>query len=307
MPRHGDLGLRLREAVKAFKISLTLSILGTVVEGIVVFFVSRNMILLTDLVHWFVDTWLEALLLISIVYASRSTRRFPFGAIILESSLMIVIVMIISVIYGYVFVDYINYFIQNPGISIDVDPLLSFITAFGGMITGLLFIIQRRYYMRLRVELLKVDLTHALIDMVASIIATSGILIVSSTRNFGVEVAFTMILTFFVIHSAFEILEDAFRAILGKNIDIDMKLRILDRVMNAFGDIKVKNIDVRKYGSFYVVAINVLVDPKMSIMDAYRMRSKLINRIREESDLIYHVDVVLTPDFTRNQYRRRKH
>lgn len=117
----------------------------------------------------------------------------------------------------------------------------------------------------------------------------------SYTGNPGVEALFTVLLTFFVFHSLSEVFRDTFKTIIGKNIDPELKLKILDKLMKNFTDVYFKDIDARKVGSFYIVTVHLEVDPKTTIREAYKIRSRIIEAVREVSDLIYHVDVLISP------------
>ena len=77
-----SLRLRLEGAFRALLISFLLSLAGTVVDA-VVFSVSGGLILMTDLLHWVVDTILEGVLLLVLHLASRIGRRFPWSLLML--------------------------------------------------------------------------------------------------------------------------------------------------------------------------------------------------------------------------------
>ncbi|MEM1700345.1 MAG: cation transporter [Desulfurococcaceae archaeon] len=292
---------RLRRAMSGFKVSFWLSLLGTTVEALVVM-VMYNIVLFADLAHWVVDTVLEALFMVSLNHASRTSRRFPLGTLFLESILVTVVAVIVIGVYGYVFVDYfINY--RNQELSGVYHPALSLVTALGAVLTATTMLIQKRKYEELKLEIVRIDYVHAVLDTFAAIIATLGILVVAFTQNSGFEALFTAVLTFFVFHSIIEVLRDTFRTVTGRNVDPDLKLRVFEKLVRELADVRVKNVDARKIGSFYIVSVHVGVDPRTTILEAYRIRSRIVDAVREISDLIYHVDVSISPYRT----QRRKH
>ncbi|MEM4717768.1 MAG: cation transporter [Desulfurococcaceae archaeon] len=294
---------RFNQALTGFKMSFTLSLFGTTLEAIVVLFLAYNIILIADLAHWLTDTILEGLFLIFLKHASRIHRRFPLGTVIMESILVTTAALIMVTIYGYVFL---NYFLtyQLQEIHGMYHPALSALTILGGILTGAASYIQGKKYRELGLEIIKVDYVHASLDTIAAVLATIGVIMVSYTGNPGIEALFTVLLTFFVFHSLSEVFRDTFKTIIGKNIDPDLKIKVLDKLMKTFPDLYLKDIDARKVGSFYIVAIHIEVDPKTTIKEAYKIRSRIIENIREVSDLIYHVDVIISPSIPLKRKRR---
>ncbi|MEM1706503.1 MAG: hypothetical protein QW148_06800, partial [Thermosphaera sp.] len=61
-------------------------------------------------------------------------------------------------------------------------------------------------------------------------------------------------------------------------------------------DVKIKSIEARKVGSFYIVTVEIFLDPKMPIYKAYAVKRKIDKISRRESELVYHVDVRIYPD-----------
>lgn len=286
---------RFCSALRGFKISFILSLFGTVVEGLVVFLFAYNIILLADFVHWLTDTTLEGLFLLFVKHASKTHKRYPLGTVIMESILVTIAALAMVIIYGYMFLDYfLTYRLQEVyGIY---HPLLSIVTMMGGTLTGITLYIQNKKYKELGLEIIRVDYIHALIDTVAAVLATIGIIVVSYTGNPGLEALFTVLLTLFVFHSLTEVLRDTFKTAISKNVDPELKLRVFDKLVKTYSDVYFRDIDARKVGSFYIVTVHVEVDPKTTIREAYRLRSRIIESIRELSDLIYHVDVLIYPN-----------
>lgn len=283
---------KLESALEGFRVSFGLSLLGTIVEAIVVVF-AYNIILFTDLAHWLVDTTLEGLFMVSVNYASRN-KRFPLGTLVLESVLVTLAAVTMIGIYGYFFVDYfLNYSAQS--VSGSYHPALSLVTVFGGVLTGIAMFVQRRKYSELGLEVIRVDYVHAVLDTVAAVLATLGIVLVCLTGNPGLEALFTSLLALFVFHSVLEVLRDTFKTITGRNVDPYLKLKIYEKLVRELSGVEVKSVDARRIGSFYIVSVHIRVDPKTTISDAYKIRSRVIELVREVSDLAYHVDVSIAP------------
>lgn len=293
---------RLKEAVSGFKISLSLSLAGTVIEAIVLTFFAYNIVLLADFAHWLIDTVLEALFVTSLSYASRSYRRFPLGTIVLESILVTLAALVMTGVYGYFFINYFASYSPQE-LSGAYHPLLALVTALGGLFTAIAMRAQKRRYERLGLKAIKIDYLHAVVDTFAAIVATIGILTISYTGNPGYEALFTALLTLFVFHGIVEVLRDTFRTITGRNVEVELKLRIFEKLVRYLERVHVRSVDARRIGSFYIVSVHMEVDPESTIEEAYKLRNQVIGLIREESDLVYHIDVYISPH---KKLRRRR-
>lgn len=300
--KYKGVGSRLRSSLSGFKASFCASLTGAVLEALALLFV-YNIVLLTDFVHWLIDTTLEALFLTSISHASKSYRRFPLSTLVLESVLVTTVALAMMGVYVYLFVSYfMNYGVQE--LSGSYHPLLALVTALGGALTATTAIVQKRRYNELRLEVIRVDYVHASIDTLAAVVATTGVLVVSYTGNPSHEAFFTAMLMSFVAHGVIEVLRDTIKTISGRNVEPELKLRVFEKLVRSLGAISVRAVDARKIGSFYVVSIHVAVSPKTTVEEAYKLRSQVINLVREVSDLVYHVDVYISP-FKRFRRRRR--
>lgn len=293
---------KLESAVEGFRVSFGLSLFGTVVEVFVVVF-AYNIILLADVAHWLIDTTLEGLFMVSVKYASRN-KRFPLGTLVLESVLITLAATAMVIIYGYFFISYfLEYGVQE--ISGTYHPAMAIVTVLGGALTAITMSVQKKKYNELKLEVIKADYIHAVIDTIAALLATVGLLVVSITRNPGIEALFTAILTLFVFHSIVEVFGDTFKTIAGKNVDPQMRLSIFEKLIKEFEGVEIKHVDARKIGSFYIVSVNIRVNPRTTISEAYKLRSRIVEVVRQVSDLIYHVDVSIGPSRRTKKRRSR--
>jgi len=277
-------------------IIVILSVVGTVTE-LVFAYLSSSMILYTDTVHWIIDTALEIFLLFSLYFAARMYRRFSWGALYLESISMFILVLVIFIVYGYLFIDYIHSFVLTTSNGIKTttsNPYLSLVTIFGGVLTLTSLYIQQRTYKTLKLEILKMDYRHAILDTISSVIATVGLYLTSITNNVIIEFITMIFIMFFIFHSLASYFRDSILSLIGMNVDPELKYKLYKSI-SSIDYIIIKDINIRRIGSFYVVRIIVLIDPSTTIAEAHRLRHRIINLCREQSELIYHVDVIFYP------------
>ena len=303
--KHTSLTWRIEKASRVFAVSALISATGIVVE-LVVFAVSSSVILLTDLFHWFVDTVLEVVFLFTLLVASRSSRRFPWSTVIVESSLTSISCLVVLGVYFYLFTGYLFSFSETTGISTkNYTPLIATIT--GGALTVLTYNILSRSYRRYRVELLRVDSLHALLDVVASIVASLGVVLAAYTGSLAVEMLFTFILMLFVFHSMIEVFKSGIKAFTGGQLNAELSAEIRRRLKEEISrSVEIINAEARKLGSFYVVSVELAVEPDTTVLELHRLRKRVIKTIAGISELIYHIDVKFNPKYKWREKRVRR-
>ena len=282
-------------ASKSMAYSFLLDLAGVTTDLIFVVFYN-NIILYTDFIHWVMDSLLELTLLVGIYLASRVSRRYPLGVVFVESTLGLILALSILGVYFYNLYSYLNGVLngsKGPG----VNAYTSIATGVGIAITLTSYFNLRSSYGRQGVELLRYESTHALMDSVASVAATVGILVSSITGSAALEILFTLILTVFIIHSVQGILQDSFRIITGETLDYKASLLIMNNIQDLVSRSggAIKGVEARRLSSFYVVNIDVFLDPETTLREAYKLRRKIVKRVAGLSDTFYHVDVRFYP------------
>jgi len=288
---------RLRNTLGVFKISIMISIAGFIVE-VLIMIIAPSVILLTDILHWSIDLTLEAIFILVVYLASRSTKRFLWSAVMIEEMTLVFAISIILSIYGFIFIDYLSTVLKT-GIVSTQSLLAALATAIGAVDTLVVYIVLSRGFEKYRLELLRFERTHSLIDLVSSILATIGILLTVYTRSYVVELLFTFIVMFFVLHSLLEIVSDVFNTLAGRNIDYELRAKIRESLIEQFHGIELRDVDARKAGSLYVVSVEVLVDPETTVREVHELRSRIIKSVLTLSDLVCHVDVKFYPKWLR--------
>ncbi|MEM1698593.1 MAG: cation transporter [Sulfolobales archaeon] len=294
---------RLKGAFRALSISLTVSLFGVVVD-LIAFLATGSIILVTDLLHWVVDTLLEAVLLVVVFLASRLSRRFPWSLVVIEALAVSLGTLAILLVYGYYFMNYLVFVSEKASVSYS-GYSASLATVFGGVLTFYLYRIQKKNFERYRIELLKFDTTHALIDFIAAVIATVGIVLTTLTGSYTLELVFTLILLLFVVHSLFEVVRDNLKTVLGVNRDLKLEKEVWSALRYVeTPKTRVKDLSARRFGSLSVVEVHLEVEPNITVLELHRIRKRIINIVRDISDVIYHVDVTFYPSSMRRKTKK---
>lgn len=300
-----DMGIvyKLQGARRGFTYSVLLSASGLLFE-LLVFALWGSIILLTDILHWAVDTVLEVFALVAVYYALRVGRKFPWGVLVLEGAIMLLSIIVALGVYVFSFIGYIV--TEYSAGSVTTTSLLPALgTVAGAVFTLVAFVVQKKNYEEYGLQVLKVDYTHALIDLVASFVSTAGIVAAYYTRSTNVEVMFVFVSMMFIIHSLVEILRDVVKTVTGSNIDHELSMKLYKKLLDELHDVVVNDVVARRIGSFYAVEAKIQVKPDTKISTVHRLRRKIVKKIHEESDLIYHVDVKVYP-MPRRERRKMK-
>jgi divalent metal cation (Fe/Co/Zn/Cd) transporter len=70
--------------------------------------------------------------------------------------------------------------------------------------------------------------------------------------------------------------------------------------------VEIINAEARKLGSFYVVSVELAVEPDTTVLELHRLRKRVIKTIAGISELIYHIDVKFNPKYKWREKRVRR-
>ncbi|MEM0500809.1 MAG: cation transporter [Ignisphaera sp.] len=297
--------VKLNEAYRIVARVSLISVIGFSIEAIFAL-LSSSFILYTDVVHWAIDGVLEFTVALSLYLTSKAYRRFSWNIFYIENILVLAIASTIFVFYMHNFISYVNETIANPHtVAVTTtEPLLAIVSSGGMLLTWIALRMLRRGFKKTGMELLKAEYIHALVDIVASLATTLGIVATAFTRSIAVELLTIIFILFFILHSISDLFLDSIKSFLGLGTDPELRYKILS-TLNSFEEIVIKRIDLRKVGSFYIVRIECFINPSTTILRAHKLRLKIMETCREISELIYHVDVIFYPYKTAKRTRKQ--
>ncbi|MCC6015569.1 MAG: cation transporter [Desulfurococcaceae archaeon] len=299
-------GAVYRETYKVLRFAVLLSLFGTVVE-LIVAYLSSSIIIYSDVIHWVTDTSLELISMITFYIISKVSRKIKWNIFALEALLVLMVSIVLFGFYLYMLINTVKSYAETAFEPTTTNPFLAIVTAFGGFLTFVMFIVERRAYKELRTEILKVDTRHAMIDMAIAFIASIGIVLTAYMRNVILELTVVLLILYAALQSMIDLSREAVKSILGFEADPNLKTQLISKLSELNREeIKIGEVELRKMGTFYVAKVNVYLDPKITIGEAHRLR-KLINILsREVSELIYHVDVMFYPMKKYNYLKRKE-
>jgi len=290
-----EIVIRYKDTYKILRIVVLLSVIGILVV-LIFAYLSSSIIIYSDVIHWITDTALELVSMITFYIISKASRKIKWNIFALEALLVLIISVILFSFYLFMLIDTIKSYAESSYEPTTTNPFLALVTMFSGLLTFVMYIIERRAYQRLRTEILKVDTKHALIDLAIAIVASIGIVLTAYSRSFVIELTIVMLILYAALQSLIDLSKEAVKSMLGFEVDPNLKLRLISKLSEINReDIKIGEVELRKMGTFYVAKVNVYLDPKITIGEAHRLR-KLINVLSKDvSELIHHVDVLFYP------------
>lgn len=301
-----DAVFRYRETYKVLRVVVLISILGMIIEFVFAY-ISSSIIIYTDVLHWSTDTALEVISMITFYIVSKVYKRIKWNVFALESLLVLTLVLAIFGFYIVLLIDTINSYTRTSFEPTTTDPYLAFVTAIGGFLTFLTYVIERRAYQRLKTDILRVDTTHAMIDIAVAVIASLGIIVTALTRNYIIELVIVLLVLLVALQTLMDLAKEAIKSILGFEADPRLKAALITRLSELNRDnVRVGDVELRKIGTFYVAKIKIFLDPKTTIDEAHKLRKTINILCREVSELIYHVDVLFYPKKKLEKYKRKE-
>lgn len=286
---------RYRETCNVLKIVVLISIIGMLLElGFA--YVSSSIIIYTDVLHWAVDTTLEVISMIMFYIISKVYKRIRWNIFALESFTILSISLMIFVLYLVLLINTIYSYTETSFEPTTLNPYLALVTSVGGILTFMIFIIERRAYQKLRTDILRIDYIHAIMDIAVAIVASLGIVLTAYTRSFVIELTIVLFVLFVAIQTLVNLVKEAIKSILGFEADPQLKLKLISKLSELNNEnVRIGEVELRKMGTFYVVRINVYLDPRTTIREAHRLRRIINIMCREVLELIYHVDIIFYP------------
>lgn len=297
---------RYKETYKVLRIVVILSFVGIAFE-LIFAYISSSIIIYTDVVHWVVDTALEIISMTTFYIISKVYKRIRWNVFALESLMILIVILTVFSFYIILLINTINFYTETLFEPTTSNPFLALVTTTGGILTFLIYIIERRAYLKLKTEVLKVDMTHAIADMIIAAATSLGIILTTLTKNYIIELTVVLLVLFAAIQTLINLVKDSLKSILGFEVDSHLKIMLMSRLSRLDRDkVRIGDVELKKMGTFYVAKIEVYLDPNVTIGEAHKLR-KIINIIcREVSELIYHVDVIFYPKKRFEKHRRRE-
>ncbi|ARM75022.1 cation transporter [Acidianus manzaensis] len=270
---------KLRELSKLFLLSGILIVPLSIIEFYYGEYYNSS-ILIVDSFHGFIDATSAILfsILLGVIY--KRSSKFPWGLYNLES----ISVLFVSIFIVYLAINYITTALHN---SISGGPTwLAILIYISSLISLLIYKIEKKYSW---INLVKTDITHTKLDTFLEIFSGIGIIV----NNYYLTITIIIGISAFVLFDTIRQFKEAIYSLIGFNYNSPIKER-LKIMLESFG-LNVKNIYIRKIGSFYSLYVIIGLEPKTTLAEIYKLR-KIVKRIAKTFDGVVNVEVKVIPE-----------
>lgn len=256
--------------------------------------VSSSVAVIADAWHTLSDSISSLIILISVkISEKKPTKDFPFGfgrADIIASGILSMMLAIIAFEFFIKGIDkIINKQVATYGILVYVamgltiifKEIMARISIFGAKKSGK--------------KSLKADAWHHRSDAIASFVIIIGALL--NKYFWWIDGVLGIIVSLIIAFTAFEIMRDVARSIIGISPEFEQKKQIKD-VVNKAANMQVfpHHIHLHSYGSHNELTLHIYLPPKLEIFLAHELTNAVEKALKKELNMIATIHIEPLPD-----------
>ncbi len=271
--------------------------LVSVVYGVFEYFIMRSLgysdIIYLDMLHSLIDGLMSFLTGLAIYLSlKRSSKRFPWGLYKVEN----LVTLVIALFTLYVVVEFLRDFFSSMshGDSVETSPLYTpIVLALGSIVSYTAYRIERKIALSTRSESVLSDATHAKTDTILGISSAALVYIEILLKIPAIRYIVIITIALYILRDIYNLLRDSISALIDASPDERFVERII-RDIERYSGLRVRNILLKKTGSFVTGVIEVKMDPETTLREAeyivkrvrrylYRKYPELVNIIIKPS------------------------
>ncbi len=279
----------MKEERKLLAITAMSNILIGIIKliGGVLFHVNALMV---DSIYTFSDSVTDVIALIgSKVAQKRPNRRHPYGFGRAEYIANLFISIILFLVGGYLF-------LHSFAIHQSQPSMLVFLFIGIALIIKLIMIkFAEKKNKKIKSPIIEDDIEEARLDILSSIFVGVVILLLTVSDRLPVlryaDMVASIVISMLIFKTAYPILKNSLFDLIGE-VEIDDELTLKIKDISQELHVPVANVELMKYGRYYGVRIEIVIDEHYTLRQAKRMQQKLILQLRKyKRGIIKDVDV----------------
>ena len=279
----------MKEERKLLAITAMSNILIGIIKliGGVLFHVNALMV---DSIYTFSDSVTDVIALIgSKVAQKRPNRRHPYGFGRAEYIANLFISIILFLVGGYLF-------LHSFAIHQSQPSMLVFLFIGIAIIIKLIMIkFAEKKNKKIKSPIIEDDIEEARLDILSSIFVGVVILLLTVSDRLPVlryaDMVASIVISMLIFKTAYPILKNSLFDLIGE-VEIDDELTLKIKDISQELHVPVANVELMKYGRYYGVRIEIVIDEHYTLRQAKRMQQKLILQLRKyKRGIIKDVDV----------------
>ena len=252
--------------------------------------------LIADAIHSLSDVFATAIVLGALLLARKAPdKEHQYGHQRYESLASLLLGIILACVGAKIGYDGVSAIINGSYKTLPVPTVLTAVAAIVSIVVKeLMYQVTIRIAKKEKSNALKADAWHHRSDALSSIGSLAGV----AFARFGMPVMDSVaciIICFFIIKVAVEILIDAVKALTDSSAGDELVAKLTDTVTKSSGVIRVDELKTRIFGSGYYADIEIAVDGTKTLEEAHEIAEAVHDKVEAEFPEIWHCMVHVNP------------
>ena len=166
------------------------------------------------------------------------------------------------------------------------------VTVISLLITFVLITFQSFVYKKTKSDAINADRYHYLSDILLNIGVILSLYLTSYNFDWA-DGLFTMILGFYILHSAYKIGRSAISTLLDKSLGNEEHQKIIAAILSVKGIISIHDLKTRQSGPQTFIQCHIVLDANMPLIKAHKIATKAeasVKRLFDESEITIHME-----------------
>jgi cation diffusion facilitator family transporter len=262
--------------------------------------VTFSVALIADGIQSFADAGVSLIVWIGLRISGRAPDgKFHFGYHRVETFSSVVAAVFMAALGGFVLYESYQEFLNpTPVGNSEVAMLVALIAA---AISGALLVYKTKAAQKYGSVALKTDASNSIKDVLTSVTAFLGIALAKYLNLPQTEAVAGIIISMFVFSMVYAIIKEASLVLLDA-CQCSEILNEIETIAKSIMHVKrVRNIRMRKVGSYLTGDMHVAVDGKMTVSESHQIATEIEERIKKEFDEVIEMRVRIEPHETQQE------
>jgi cation diffusion facilitator family transporter len=259
-------------------------------------FVSGSFAVVADGIDSAIDIVSSVIALIAARVVLRPPNiRFPYGYIKADTIATKVLSLIIIVAGFQLLIASAGNFL-HPDDSRQLPGFISiYVTVFSIVVKFILSVYLGKTGRKKSSQMLSTMGMHMRSDMLISFSVLISLILTYALKAPMVDSVVALIISLYIIYTAFRIFLRSNTALMDGIDDAELYQKVFDAVNSVEGAQHPHRARARKIGTYYMINLDVEVDPELSVREAHDIAKKVEKRIKENVERVYDVMVHIEP------------
>lgn len=141
---------------------------------------------------------------------------------------------------------------------------------------------------------------ESMMDTLSSLLVLVSIVLMQFSKEISLlkyaDTVASILIGIFIIKTGFDILKINISAILGEKVKDEEYLNKIQKILECNDKVKgLDNLIVIKYGPYYKMSVDVMINPDMKMVESYKLLKRLEHDLKKRKYKISYVTITLKP------------